>query len=99
MTTLTITRKGQITLNKALLRHLGLKAGDKLEIAEQPNRRLTVAPAEPPRTGRMSDAFGILHRPGERALTVEEMNEAVMQAVGEDDARIVREARERSFRS
>lgn len=99
MTTLTITAKGQITLNKGLLRHMGLKPGDRLEVAEQPNGRLSFAPVETPRTGRMSDAFGILHRPGERALTVEEMNDAVMQAVGEDDSRIVREARERRLRS
>lgn len=77
MTTLTITAKGQITLNKALLRHLGLKPGDKLSVAEQPNRKLSVEPAAPVRTGRMSDAFGMLKRPGQPTLSIEEMNEAI----------------------
>lgn len=95
MTTLTITAKGQITLNKGLLRHLGLKPGDKLEVAAEPNRRLSVGPTESARTGRMEDAFGMLHRPGQRALTIEEMNEAVLFYAAEDDARIMREARER----
>ena len=93
MTTLTITAKGQITLNKALLRHLGLKPGDRLEVAERAGRTLSVAPAEKPRTGRMEDAFGMLHRPGQKPLTIEEMNEAIAQAVGEDDERIKAEWR------
>ena len=95
MSTLTITAKGQITLNKALLRHLGLKPGDKLEIAEQPGHRLSVGRAAPVRTGRMSDAFGMLHLDGMKALSVEEMNEAIAQSRVEDDQRIVTEARNR----
>lgn len=93
MTTLTITAKGQITLNKALLRHLGLAPGDKLEIAEQPGRKLSVRPADPPRTGRIEDAFGMLARPGRKALTVEEMDEAIGDAVAEDHERIMSEWR------
>ena len=77
MATLTITAKGQITLNKALLRHLGLKPGDKLTIAEEADRRLSLQPAAPPRTGRMSDAYGMLKRPGQKTLSIEEMNQAI----------------------
>ena len=77
MSTLTITAKGQITLNKALLRHLGLKPGDQLDVAEQPGRKLSIAPAAPPRTGRMSDAFGMAAREGQRPLTVEEINDII----------------------
>jgi AbrB family looped-hinge helix DNA binding protein len=77
MTTLTITAKGQITLKKELLRHLGLGPGDQLDIDMIPGGRLTVAPAQPPRTGSMTDAFGMLHRPGQKALTIEEMNEII----------------------
>lgn len=95
MTTLTITAKGQITLNKALLRHLGLKPGDKLRVAEEPGGKLSVAAPEQPRTGRMEDAFGMLSRPGQKPLSTEEMNEAVLSYAAEDDARIMREVRER----
>lgn len=93
MTTLTITAKGQVTFNKDLLRHLGLGPGDKLEVAKEPGSKLTVAAAAPVRTGRMEDAFGMLHRPGQKALTIEEMNEAVGQALAEDDERIKAEWR------
>lgn len=89
MPTLTITAKGQVTFNKDLLRHLGLKPGDQLEISKQAGNRLSVAPAAPVRTGRMEDAFGILARPGQKVSTVEEMDEAIGRAIGEDDERIV----------
>lgn len=95
MPTLTITAKGQITLNKALLRHLGLKPGDKLEIGEHPNRRLSVEPVESVRTGRMEDAFGMLSRPGLKALTIDEINDAIGRSVAEDDARIMAEVKAR----
>jgi antitoxin PrlF len=80
MTTLTITAKGQITLKKELLRHLGLKPGDKLSVDTAPGKRLTISPERPPRTGRITDAFGMLHRPGEPALSIEEMNEVIAGA-------------------
>ncbi len=94
MSTLTITAKGQITLNKALLRHLGLKPGDKLDVRERPNRMATIAPAAPARAGRMSDAFGMLHREGMKTLSVEEMNEAIAESRAEDDERIKAEWRD-----
>jgi hypothetical protein len=31
----------------------------------------------PAPTGKISDAFGILKRPGQRAITIEEMNEVI----------------------
>lgn len=77
MTTLTITAKGQVTFNKDLLQHLGLKPGDKLEVVKQPGGRLSLGPALRPRTGRMEDAFGILSRPGQRRLSIEEMNDVI----------------------
>lgn len=80
MTTLTITAKGQVTFNKDLLRHLGLKPGDKMEVDKQPGGRLSLGPVLPPRTGRMEDAFGVLSRPGQKRLSVEELNEVTAGA-------------------
>ena len=77
MTTLTITAKGQITLKKELLRHLGLKPGDKLSVDTAPGHRLTIAPERPARSGSMEEAFGSLHRPGDKPLSIEEMNEVI----------------------
>ena len=88
MTTLTITAKGQITLKKELLEHLGLKPGDKLEVAKRPNRGLSVEPASPQRAGRMSDAFGMFQRKEQIPLTVEDMDDAIAHDRAQDDERI-----------
>lgn len=74
MTTLTITAKGQITLKKELLRHLGLGPGDTVDVTPDHSGSLTVRRA---RTGSMEDAFGSLKREGQKPLTIEEMNEVI----------------------
>lgn len=87
MTTLTITAKGQITLKKELLQHLALRPGDKVEVTPAPGGRLTLTAQRRARTGRMEDAFGMLHRPGQKALSIEEMNEVIARAwAGEVEA-------------
>ena len=47
MTTLTITAKGQVTLKKELLQHLGVKPGQKIEVEPTADGRLIVLPARP----------------------------------------------------
>jgi bifunctional DNA-binding transcriptional regulator/antitoxin component of YhaV-PrlF toxin-antitoxin module len=73
MTTLTVTAKGQITLRKDLLRHLGIGPGETLEIEKLPGGRLQARATKPP--GDIADVFGALKRQGGPALSVEEMNE------------------------
>jgi antitoxin PrlF len=73
--TLTITSKGQVTLRKDLLRHLGISPGDKVEIDLLPNGRAELRAAK--KTGSIEDTFGSLHRPGTQALTIEEINEVI----------------------
>lgn len=75
MSTLSVTAKGQVTLRKDLLKHLGVKPGDRIDVDMLPGGRLEVRAAR--RTGRISDAFGILHREGGPRLTIEEMNEII----------------------
>jgi AbrB family looped-hinge helix DNA binding protein len=77
MTKLTITAKGQVTLRKDVLAHLGVGPGDKIEVARLPGGAIEVRAA---RTGKISDAFGLLKRPGQPVLTIEEMNEAIADA-------------------
>ena len=43
------------------------------------------------RSLRATDLAGILHRPGLKALTIEQMDEAIGDAIAEDDERIQRE--------
>ncbi|MFZ5668914.1 MAG: AbrB/MazE/SpoVT family DNA-binding domain-containing protein [Pseudomonadota bacterium] len=75
MGTLTVTAKGQITLRKDLLRHLGVGPGDRIDVALLPDGRLEVCRAR--RTGRISDAFGLLHRPDGPSFTIDEINAAI----------------------
>lgn len=75
MTTLTITAKGQVTLRKDILRHLGLQPGQKIEIDLLPDGKATLRPARP--TGRIEDFFGILAGKSDKKLTIEEMNDVI----------------------
>ena len=71
MTTLTITTKGQVTLRKDVLAHLGLRPGDKLVIDKLPDGRITASAER--RKGKISDVFGMLKREGQRTVSIEEM--------------------------
>lgn len=75
MTTLTVTAKGQVTLKRDLLRHLGIAPGDKVTVSKRPDGALEFVPARG--EGKISDIFGMLKRPGQRTLTIEEMNEVI----------------------
>lgn len=76
MATLTVTAKGQVTLRKDLLEHLGVHPGEKISIEKLPGGRVEVKAARP--NGKISDAFGFLEakRKG-RSLSIEEMNEII----------------------
>ena len=71
--TLTVTAKGQITLRKEVLEHLGVRAGDKLDVDLLRNRRMQVR-ARPGRS--VASVFGMLARPGTPRRSIEELNEA-----------------------
>ena len=71
--TLTVTAKGQITLRKEVLGHLGVRPGDKLDIDLLKEGRLELRP----RRGTSAAAvFGMLARPGTPRLSIEDLNEA-----------------------
>ena len=77
MTVATLTSKGQTTIPKEIREKLGLKPGTKLHFNLMPDGTISVRA----KTGTLNDLAGILRRPGMRAATVEEMNEAVARAV------------------
>ena len=72
MSTLTVTAKGQITLGKAMLRHLGVRPGDKIAVNRLPDGRIEIRAAQP--SGRISDAFNFLKKQDGPSLPIEEMN-------------------------
>jgi AbrB family looped-hinge helix DNA binding protein len=72
MSTLTVTTKGQVTLRKDVLEHLGVHPGEKITVSKLPDGRIEVKAARP--TGKITDVFGILKRSGVKSLSIEEMN-------------------------
>jgi AbrB family looped-hinge helix DNA binding protein len=72
MSTLTVTAKGQVTLRRDVLEHLGVHPGEKITVNKLPDGRIEVRAARP--TGKISDTFGILKRNDRRPLSIEAMN-------------------------
>jgi AbrB family looped-hinge helix DNA binding protein len=78
MPTLTITAKGQVTLRKDLLKHLGVQPGEKINVDKLPDGRIEVKAARP--SGKISDVFNFLKRENGPSLSIEEMNEIAADA-------------------
>jgi len=73
MNTLTVTAKGQVTLRKDLLKHLGVHPGEKITVDKLPDGQIVVRAAQA--TGKISDAFDLLKRKGGPRLSIDEINE------------------------
>jgi AbrB family looped-hinge helix DNA binding protein len=73
MSILTVTAKGQVTLRKDVLEHLGVHPGEKITVNKLPDGKIEVKAARP--TGKISDVFGLLKKKGGPSLSIEEMNE------------------------
>jgi AbrB family looped-hinge helix DNA binding protein len=73
MPTSTITSKGQITIPRTVRERLDWKTGDRLDFTVDASGRVIVELA----TGDIRGLRGLLHRPGRRPASVEEMNEAI----------------------
>ena len=72
MSTLTVTAKGQVTLRKDLLEHLGVSPGEQISVEKLPDGRIEVRAAA---VGSISALFGMLKKKGRPPLSVEELNE------------------------
>lgn len=73
MSLLTVTSKGQVTLRKDVLRHLGVNPGDRIAVDKLPDGRVEVRAARP--TGSISSVFNLLRRQNGPALSVTEIGE------------------------
>jgi AbrB family looped-hinge helix DNA binding protein len=71
MSTLTVNAKAQITLYKDILKHLGIRPGEKITVNQLPGGRIELKAARP--SGQISDAFGFLKKDGP-TLAIEGMN-------------------------
>ena len=71
--TLTVTAKGQITLRKEVLEHLGVRPGDKVDADLLKDGRLQVRAKH----GKsVTTIFGMLAKPGQPRRSIEDLNEA-----------------------
>ncbi|MDR7256314.1 AbrB family looped-hinge helix DNA binding protein [Sphingomonas sp. BE270] len=75
MNAITITSKGQITLRKELLAHLGVRPGDKISLEKLPDGRVAIRPDK--KTGKIDAFCGFLKREGQEPISIEEMNEVI----------------------
>lgn len=75
--TLTVTSKGQVTLRKDILKHLGVEPGAKIVVDKLPDGKVQVRAAP---TGDISKIFGLLKKPGGPKLTIEQIKEATARA-------------------
>lgn len=58
MAILTVTARGQVTFRKDVLRHLGVKPGEKIELELMPGGKGMISAAR--KTGSIEDFIGVL---------------------------------------
>ena len=79
MAVATLTNKGQVTIPKAIRTSLGLHSGDKLEFFITETGEALLIPV----TKKVDEVFGILHKPGRKSVSIEEMDAAINQKMRE----------------
>ncbi|MGC8537308.1 MAG: AbrB/MazE/SpoVT family DNA-binding domain-containing protein [Rhizomicrobium sp.] len=77
MPKLTVTARGQVTLRKDILQHLGIRPGDKIELDLLPDGRGVLKAARP--AGAIASFIGLLAGRSQKVATIEEINEAAAQ--------------------
>ena len=77
MPTATLTTKGQITIPKEVREHLGVDTGDRLSFVLQKDGTVMVKPI----TRHVRELGGLLQRPGQRSVSISEMDEGIARRV------------------
>lgn len=75
MPRLTVTAKGQVTLRKEVLQHLGIAPGDQVEVDLSPGRSATLRPVA--RSGSLEEFFGALGPWTGPTATLEDIQKAI----------------------
>lgn len=76
MTTLTVTKRGQVTFRKDVLRHLGIQPGGKIRLDLLPDGRAELKAEQP--QGSFRELHGFLRGKGNgKRLSIEEINDAI----------------------
>jgi antitoxin PrlF len=74
MTTFTVSARGRVTLRKDVLRHLGIRPGEKIELDKQPDGTVTLRAARS--RGKIDKFLGLLAGKTGKIATLDEINEA-----------------------
>lgn len=69
----TLTTKGQVTIPKRVREHLKLETGARLDFVIEDDGTVVLKPL----TRHVRELAGLLHRPGRRPVSVDEMNESI----------------------
>jgi antitoxin PrlF len=73
MAILTVTTRGQVTFRRDILRHLGIRPGEKIELQKLPDGRVIVKAARP--AGKIDAFLGLLAGKTKETATLDEINE------------------------
>jgi bifunctional DNA-binding transcriptional regulator/antitoxin component of YhaV-PrlF toxin-antitoxin module len=74
MTTLTVTARGQVTFRKDVLKHLGIRPGEKITLEFLPEGRAALRAAQP--SGTIEGFLGLLAGKTKKVATIDEIGEA-----------------------
>jgi AbrB family looped-hinge helix DNA binding protein len=75
MSIATVTTKGQVTIPKEIRDYLKLETGSKVEFVIDENGDVRIVPLNVP----IEALSGVLHRPGMKSATIEEMEIAITE--------------------
>lgn len=83
MTSLVVTMKGQVTLKRDLLQHLGIRPGERIDFDKLPGGELRVKAARA--TGTIDKFIGRHAGKVKKPLTIEDMNEIAASGWAKDE--------------
>ncbi len=74
MAVLTVTARGQVTFRRDVLRHLGVRPGEKIELEKLPDGRVALRAARP--AGGIERFLGLLAGRTDKVATLDEIEAA-----------------------
>lgn len=78
-----ISSKGQVVIPKAYRQKLGWEPGTELVVEEEAGQVLLKPEPMIRKTKSIQEVAGMLHRPGQTAITLDEMDQAIAKATKE----------------